>query len=216
LKYEAQGLQPLGLFFKTTVSMLANDHKPRSTLGLGLLAVCFFGVHAAGQIWAGTPENLLWACHVADLCVGLGLIIRWPTLTAGGLLMLSIGIPLWLINLGFGGTFYPTSVLTHLGGFVVGVFGLRRLAPARYDWLTAVSTVAGLLIASRALTNPVDNINLAFSFWRAVGPLLDAPELHVLAVLSFWVVALWPTQYGLRMLRLIPRHPHTPVVQKLN
>jgi hypothetical protein len=169
-------------------------NQPRSTWPLGLLATGFFSLHALCQIHAGRHENLLWACHVADLCVGLGLLVRWPTLNGGGVLLLAMGIPLWLINLCFGGAFYPTSILTHLGGFTIGLIGLRRLPTARYDWLTAVALVATLLVASRAVTSPARNVNLAFSAWHAMGPVLNSPELHVLTVLGGWAILLWSSR----------------------
>lgn len=183
--------------------MLRPDSNPRSTWSLGLLATGFFGLHALCQVHAGRPENLLWACHVADLCVGLGLLVRWPTLVAGGVLMLSIGIPLWLINLGFGGAFYPTSVLTHFGGFTAGLLGLRRLPSARFDWLTAVALVATLLVASRAVTDPARNINLAFSAGWQMGSMLNSPERYVLALLAVWTAALWGCRQVLARLRLL-------------
>ena len=80
------------------------------------------------------------------------------------------------------------------------------MGPARYDWLAGVAIVGILIVATRAFTQPATNINLAFSAWRKLGPVLDLPELHVLALLAFWTCALWSSQYGLRRLRLIPKH----------
>jgi hypothetical protein len=66
-----------------------------------------------------------------------------------------------------------------------------------------VALVAGLLIASRAATRPALNVNLAFSVWRAMGPLLDSPELHILALLCLWTIALWSIRQALVRLRLL-------------
>jgi len=171
------------------------------------LAVAFFAIHAARQLQAGTPGNLLWACHVADLCVGVGLIFRKPSVCAAGVLLLIVGVPLWIINLAYGGAFYPTSILTHVGGLTIGIVGLRRTGMPQESWLVAVGIVAALVLAARAFTGPAANINLAFEPWRWQNSWFLLPEIYVLALLGSWTVLLWSVQqvYGLLGNRIASR-----------
>ena len=171
---------------------------------LGLLACAFFAVHAACQWWAGTSENLLWACHAADLFVGIGLLVRSRTVTAAGVLMLAIGVPLWLINLAYGGAFYPTSMLTHFGGLAVGIAGMHCLGVPERAWLTALGLTAVLLVASRVLTSPAANVNLVYQAWQQFWPDLHAPEWHILALLALWMALLWSVERSLRWLKVFP------------
>lgn len=165
---------------------------------LGLLPMGFFAVHAACQLRAGRPENLLWACHVADLCVGCGLIFRRPTLLTAGVLMLMVGLPLWLINLAYGGAFYPTSVLTHVGGLVMGLLGLRVLGVPQQSWHAALVVVGGLILLSRAFTPLEANVNLAYTPWHWLSPWLQTMERHILFLLAFWIVTLSSCEWLLR------------------
>ena len=138
----------------------------------------------------GRPENLLWACHAAALCVGIGLVVGRHTLVAAGVLLLTIGVPLWLINLAAGGVFYPTSILTHVGGLGLGLIGLRRAGypPHAPQW--ALALVGGLLLATRLATPPAENVNLAFAPWHGAESLAGSWQLHMAAVLAAWAVAL--------------------------
>jgi len=177
-------------------------NQPRTTSALGLLAIAFFGIHACCQYRAGTASNLLWICHVADLCVGVGLVMRWRSLVAAGVLMLSIGIPMWIISLWDGGDFYPTSALTHLGGITIGLIGLTQLGLPRRSWLTGVGVVAVLLILSRGVTPVELNVNIAFVSYFKLPKYLSADEIYVLLLLGFWGSSMWIVE---KSLLLIPR-----------
>lgn len=174
----------------------------RITAALGLLAIAFFGIHAFCQCRAGTASNLLWICHIADLCVGVGLVMRWRSLVAAGVLMLSIGIPMWIISLWDGGDFYPTSALTHLGGITIGLIGLAQLGLPRRSWLTGVGIVAVLLVLSRGITPAELNVNIAFVSFFHLPKALSEDEIYVLLLLTFWGCSMWIVE---KSLLLIPR-----------
>src|SRR5262249_49973308 len=55
----------------------------------GLLPLSFYGIHCGYQWWLGHPENGLWACHVAALVIGVGLLGGSATLVTVGLLWLA-------------------------------------------------------------------------------------------------------------------------------
>jgi hypothetical protein len=103
---------------------------------------------------------------LATLFVGLGLAFGLPLVNAIGLLWLSIGIPLWILYLAEGGVCHPTSVVSHLGGAVLGSAGVKRLGMPRHAWWKAAAGLAGLQLASRLVTPPAENVNLSHAVWR--------------------------------------------------
>ncbi|MGC4095259.1 MAG: hypothetical protein QM756_46520 [Polyangiaceae bacterium] len=130
---------------------------------LGVAALACYAIHAGSHVLAGRPAEALWACHVATLLVGVGALLRHATPIAIGVLWLSFGNPLWVLDLCTGGEFLPTSPFTHVGGFVLGCVALRRLGLPRGAWWQAMAAFIGLLLFTRLVTPPVSNVNLAFA-----------------------------------------------------
>lgn len=154
----------------------------------------FFAAHAFSQGVAGKATNLFWACHAGAALVAIGLLLKNPTANAIGTLILFVGLPLWAINLLFGGAFYPTSVLTHVGGLSYGILGMRQLGLPRLSWLAALGGVMGLLVASYLWTPPADNVNLVFKAWGPWARLFDQPREHLYLLVLLWAMALYSSQ----------------------
>jgi hypothetical protein len=129
---------------------------------LGIVAFVCYGIHAAVHLHRGQPYDLLWGCHIAVLLVGCGLLLPNATLNAIGFLWSCLGIPLWLLDLTTGGEFMPTSTLTHIGAFALGLAGVRKLGMPRFASMKALATFAMLWVVCRVVTPPAANINLAF------------------------------------------------------
>ena len=160
---------------------------------LGLVGVIFFTMHAGYHIVRGRPENALWMCHLAALGVGLALIGGWAPLNAIGVLWLAVGVPLWVIDLARGGEFFPTSILTHLGGLVLGLIGLSRLGVPPGVWAAALSALFVLVLVCRVATPAQADVNLAFTIWPAhatVSPARVATLLGGLALLALLFLGL--------------------------
>jgi len=136
---------------------------PRTAMGL----ICLAGyvVHACALVRSGHPAELLWACHVGDLLVGLGLLTRLPRLSAIGLLWLLVGTPAWLLDLARGAELAPTSILTHVGGVLVGWWAARRFGLPRGSAWLAVATLLALALLCRQVTPPSENVNMSFHVW---------------------------------------------------
>lgn len=135
--------------------------RDRAPAVLGTAALGFFAAHAGQYLVRGQPEQALWACHVGSALVGLGLLLRRPSLNAVGTVWLLAGLPLWLYDLSRGGEFIPTSILTHGGGLIVGLFGARRLGVPTGLWWKVLLGLAPLYALSRWLTPPEANVNLS-------------------------------------------------------
>jgi len=130
---------------------------------LGALGIAFYAGHAGRRALLGHPEHLLWMCHVAALLVATGLLAEAAVLNAVGTQWLVTGVPLWLADLAAGGEFFPTSVLSHVGGLLLGLVGLRRLGVPRGTWWKSAVLLAALTLLTRALTPASENVNLGFS-----------------------------------------------------
>jgi hypothetical protein len=152
--------------------------------GVGVLCLAFYGAHAAYYAVQARPlVNMLWMCHLASVLIAAGLLARVPSLNAVGVLWLLIGLPLWFLDLARGGAFHPTSTLTHVGGLAAGLWGARRLGFPAGAWWRAVLGMIALLLLSRAVTPPAENVNLAFAVWTGWEAVFPSHPLYVLALL---------------------------------
>lgn len=168
---------------------------------LGVLAIIFFAVHAGHHVARGKPENMVWMCHLAALSVGLGLLGGWSALIAIGVLWLAVGVPLWALDLVRGGEFFPTSILTHVGGLALGLIGLTRLGSPRGVWAAALSALILLVLVCRVATPEQADVNLAFTIWPADGPASPARVGMLLAALALLAVLFLGLERGLLRLR---------------
>lgn len=129
----------------------------------GAVALVCFAVHGGFHVLRGEPEDLLWACHLGAVLVGVGLLARRARVNAVGTLWLALGTPLWLLDLAAGGEFFPTSLLTHVVALAIGIYGVRKLGvPAGVWWQSAVALLA-LIALCRFVTPERANVNVAFA-----------------------------------------------------
>jgi len=165
----------------------------RKRIALGALAICFYAIHGIIWIFRGVPSNLLWACHIGSLAVGLGLIFHIARFNAIGVLWLGLGNVMWILYLAGGGTFEVTSPLTHVGGLIIGILSLRDTGFPKRSWLWALIGLAVLQQISRWITVEAENINLAFRVhpgWEGIFPSygIYLAFLLVMAGLVFFVL----------------------------
>jgi hypothetical protein len=156
----------------------------RKRLVLGMAAILFYLVHAATWMQRSVPANLLWACHLGCLFVGIAVLADLPFLSAVGIHWLALGNIMWMLYLAGGGEFMLTSQLTHLGGLLVGLWFARRAGFPRGSWLAALAGMAALHLLSGFVTPAAENINLAFRVhegWEKVFPDFQVYRLFLLA-----------------------------------
>ncbi len=140
-----------------------SDEKSRITAGL--LAIAFFLIHAGALVHAGEYYHIIWSCHLGCLIVGIGLLYRLQWLFAVGFFWLTMGVPLWLLNVLTSHEYMLTSTLSHIGGIIIAVYGLRFLIIPRFAWTAATAGLVILGIITRLVTAPEANVNLAFAVW---------------------------------------------------
>ncbi len=132
-----------------------------TTLG-GVAALACFATHAAFHVAHGRWYDSFWACHMAALFVGLGLLAQSATTNGVGVLLGLLGLPLWLSDLAAGGPFYPTSLLTHGAAPAIGLCGVARWGMPRGTWWKAAAALLALIGISRFATPEAANVNVAF------------------------------------------------------
>jgi hypothetical protein len=172
---------------------------------LGVLALAFYAVHCAWHIRQGHAEDTLWACHVAAALVGVGLLGGWATCVAVGVMWLAVGVPLWLLDVATGGEFSPTSVLTHVGGLVVGLIGLWQLGMPAGVWWKALLALAALQQLCRWVTPAEANVNVAFSVYPWMKVYFSSYWLYYAAMLPLFGLLFFVSEVVLR--KLLPGLP---------
>lgn len=134
-------------------------------MALGAAAICFYAAHAVYYLYRRQPEHLLWICHLGALVLGIGLVMRQGTLNAVGTLWLLVGLPLWFYDLTKGGKVPPTSFLTHIGGPILGLIGVKKLGMPTGLWWKALVGIVPIYGLSRLLTPPDANVNLSHAIY---------------------------------------------------
>lgn len=151
---------------------------------LGFTAIFFYVLHGLNWIIRGVPSNLLWACNLASFVVGLGIILKKPKINSVGVLILLMGNIFWFLYLLGGGGFEFTSLLTHIGGLLIGLIGVYRMQFSKFSWFRAVFFLAIIQIISRFITPEFENVNLAFRIhegWEKIFPSYFVYEIYLFA-----------------------------------
>lgn len=159
----------------------------------GAIAIACYAIHAAWHLAHHRAHDLLWACHLASLLIGFGLLTSSALANAIGVSWLSFGFPLWILDLATGGELIPTSFLTHVVAFGLGLWGVRRLGFPRGTWWKAALAFVAVWPITRALTPRAANVNLAFFVhpgWERVFPVyaLYFAFVVALAAATFFAV----------------------------
>ena len=158
---------------------------------LGLLAILFFLQYAIYSYSKGILSNALWVCHIGCLLVGLGLLSGISKINAVGFFLLVVGNVGWALYLLAGGELILPSILTHIGGILIGVYAVYKLGIPKYTFLYASLAFAFLQILAHLTTGISENVNLAFRIqegWERYFPshLAYLVFLYVLLTVSFY------------------------------
>jgi hypothetical protein len=94
---------------------------------LGLIPLAFFLARLVDYWRWDTLAHIWWNCHVANLTLAIGIFLGNLLLMRLAVLWLILGLPPWLIDMLSSGIVWPVSVLTHLGGAVLGLLVAYRV-----------------------------------------------------------------------------------------
>ena len=132
---------------------------------LGLLGVAFFVSHATALALRQEASHALWSCHLANLVLAAGLALRRADLCSVSFLWLLIGLPMWAMDVTLGADVIPTTTLTHVGGFVLAVLGIRAYGFSRGAWWKAAAGMVALWGVARLLAPRSANVNFSGGAW---------------------------------------------------
>lgn len=141
-----------------------------------------YALHVAHKVEHDLLQEMLWACHVASLSIGLGMLTYRTALVAiGTLFHLAVGVPSFVLDLVVLRTTTVTSFLIHTVPLATGLAVLRCDSSwPRWTPLATGSLYIVLIPISRWLTAPELNVNLAFRPWAPLVGLIS-PWLSWLA-----------------------------------
>ncbi len=171
---------------------------------LGLLPLSFFLARVIEYVRVGTPEHIMWCCHISNLLLALGIFFAQPHLIRVAAFWLIVGVPPWIADMAFSGLITPVSIYSHLGGFVVALVGLSQVRTKPWSWVSSLIYFLVLQQLTRLVTppNPYMNVNVAHF---AYGPWKDLFSSYW----KYWVVnsfltglSLWIIEFV--MLRIFP------------
>jgi hypothetical protein len=158
-------------------------------LSLGALVLGALALHASHKLERGVFAEMLWACHVASLLLGVGLVARVVWLVAlGTVFHVAAGLPAYVLDVIALKQTTLTSVVVHLAPPLSGLFFLKQDAPwPRFVPVATVTLYPVLVVLSRLVTEPALNVNLAFSPWPPLARV--APWLWFTWLLNLVVLA---------------------------
>ncbi len=130
---------------------------------IGCFPIIIFIAKLIQYIQVGTPEWIVASCHISNLMLGIGMILRAPMLTRVATVWLIIGFPMWLIDAVVTWEMWWSSIYSHLGGFLIGLYAINRVRATGRSWLPALVWFVFLQMLTRYMTAPELNINVAHS-----------------------------------------------------
>jgi len=176
---------------------------PRTKLRLlGILPLIFFlaqGVHYWRRSELG---NMLWMCNVGNLLLAMGLFLERPLVIRLSAIWMIPGLFIWFIYVVLPWSPFLSSTLAHVGGLIVALYALSRVRMDRTAWRWAFGWYLMVQLASRFVTPPELNVNLAHSLqlgWdRAFGSywtfwlVLTVVTVAVLWLSGLFLWSIWP------------------------
>jgi hypothetical protein len=178
---------------------------PRTKLRLlGILPViCFLaqGLHYSRRNELG---NLLWMCNVGNLLLAMGLFLERPLVIRLSAIWMIPGLFIWFIYVVLPWSPFLSSTLAHVGGLIVAMYALSKVRMDRTAWRWAFGWYLMVQLASRFVTPPELNVNLAHAVqpgWeRAFGSywtfwlLLTVITVVVLWLSGLFLWSIWPAR----------------------
>ena len=177
---------------------------PRTSLRLlGILPLFFFiaqFVHYRGRNELG---HLLWMCNVGNLLLAMGLFLEKRRVIRLAAIWTIPGLLVWMLYVVLAWGVFLTSTLAHVGGLAVAMIALSRVRMDRSAWRWAFGWYLMVQLASRWVTAPALNVNLAHAVqpgWEGRFPsywvfwlVLTLVTAVVLWLSGLFLWSIWPS-----------------------
>ena len=158
---------------------------------IGLLPLCFFLAQAINYWQTNELGHLLWMCNVGKLLLAMGLFLDKPVVVRLAAIWMVPGLVVWFVYVVLPWGLFLTSILAHVGGFVVAMFVLTKYRMDRTAWLWALGWYLVVQLLSRFVTPPNLNVNLAHSIQPGVEQTFGSYWLFWLTLTVGTAAVLW-------------------------
>ena len=164
---------------------------PRTKLRLlGIFPLFFFLAQAVHYWKINELGHLLWMCNIGNLILALGLFLEKPVLIRLAAIWTIPGLVVWIMYVVLAWGVFLTSTLAHVGGLGVALIALSQYGMDRNAWRWAFAWYLLVQLASRVVTAPALNVNLAHS-------MQPGWESAFQSYFTFWIVLTLVTGVGL-------------------
>ena len=171
---------------------------------IGLLPLTFFLAQTIHYWRVGGMGNLLWMCNVGNLLLAVGLFLNHRELIRAAAIWTIPGLGIWIRYVLFEYDFVVSSALAHVGGIIVALIVLRRVRMDRIAWVYAFIWYLFMQVASRLLTDPRLNVNVAHriqtgwkhafsSYWK-FWVVMTALVAFCLWIIGIILSRIWPAR----------------------
>lgn len=144
--------------------------------------------------------NTIWICHIGCLLVGVGMIIKIHTISATGFLLLCVGNIGWILYLLAGGELILPSTLTHIGGFLIGLYVILKNGIPNHTYLYSLFCFAFLQLLARLTTNSQENVNLAFKIQEGWESLFPSYPIYLIFIYTLLLISFFGIEYSIQKL----------------
>jgi hypothetical protein len=147
----------------TSETILTPDWRSMRFRLLGFLPLMFFLARVIEYLRVGTPEHILWSCHISNLMMAIGLFCAQPWLIRVSVFWQILGIPPWALDMWVSKLVTPVSVFTHVGGVIVAWVAIRQVGAKSGSWIASLVYFLVLQQITRFATEPgiYTNVNVA-------------------------------------------------------
>ena len=185
---------------------------PRTRLRLiGLLPLFFFLAQAVHYWRTNELGHLLWMCNVGNLLLAIGLFLEKARVVRLAAIWMIPGLVVWFVYVVLPWGLFITSILAHVGGFTVAMFVLTKYRMDRTAWLWAFGWYLVVQLASRFVTPPNLNVNLAHSVQSGAEQTFGSYWFFWLTLTVATAVILWLSGLLLEKLFSTRRAGQSPV-----
>jgi hypothetical protein len=128
---------------------------------IGALPIIIFIARLIQYIQVGAPDWVVASCHVSNLMLGVGMIFGALLLIRVAVIWLIIGLPMWVIDAVATRELWLSSIYSHVGGFLIGLYAIGKARATGKSWLPALIWFVFLQSVTRHTTAPELNVNVA-------------------------------------------------------
>jgi hypothetical protein len=135
---------------------------PRAKLRLlGILPLIFFFLQGMHYWRIDQLGHMLWMCNVGNLLLAMGLFLENRRVIRLSAIWMIPGLFIWIIYVVLAWGVFFTSTVVHVGGLTVAMIASREVGMDRIAWRWAFGWYLLVQLASRFITSPELNVNLA-------------------------------------------------------